>query len=100
LPLSQNYYERSNYGLGISILPGMQLNSSTLFYGRIGVETFRLSNYLSYRTGGQLGIGIQTDFTESFDLRAEFVYTGRGIFEGFGVSQYRIFRLGLVYSFI
>jgi opacity protein-like surface antigen len=99
LPLSQNYYERSNYGLGASFMPGLQINPTTLLYFRIGVETFRLSNYLNYKTGGQLGLGVQTNLTEKFDLRAEFVYTGQGVYHNFGISQYRIFRLGLVYSF-
>lgn len=98
-PISQNHYHRTNYGFGASILPGFILNQYSLVYLRIGVETFRFSDTLNFFTGGQLGLGLQSKFADSWDIRAEYVYTGSGIIRQFGNCMFNFVKLGLVYKF-
>lgn len=99
LPLCQNYYRRTNYGYGASFIPGIILRETVLAYLRMGIETFRYSTTLNHFTGGQLGLGLQTRISDKWDIRGEYVYTGKAIFEGFGTVRFTIFKLGLVYKF-
>ncbi len=99
LPLSQNYYRRTNYGFGASLLPGYVFRESILTYLRMGVETFRYSGTLQMFTGGQLGLGMQTNISKTWAVRGEYVYTGAGIFHNFGYVRFNIFKLGLIYLF-
>ena len=98
LPLCQNYYRRTNYGIGASFLPGLILRETVLAYLRVGVENFRYSTTMNHFTGGQLGIGLQTHISHKWDIRGEYVYTGKGIFRDFGTVRFNIFKLGLVYK--
>lgn len=98
IPLSQNYYHRTNYGIGASITPGFILSQNTIIYLRAGVETFRYSTTLNFFTGGQLGLGLQTMIAEQWDVRGEYVYTGKGIIRNFGTPRFNFFKVGLVYK--
>ncbi|HVY54033.1 MAG TPA: outer membrane beta-barrel protein [Gammaproteobacteria bacterium] len=99
LPLSQKYFHRTVYGAGVSLMPGIILNHDSLIYARIGTGTFRYNKDLSYFTGGQLGIGFQSKFSDNWDLRGEYVYTGSGVMTGFGNMSLNLFNLALVYNF-
>ncbi len=99
LPLSQNYYRRTNYGFGLSFLPGIIFRETVLTYLRIGIETFRYSKTLQMFTGGQLGLGLQTNLSAHWAIRGEYVYTGAGIIQDFGDSRFNFFKLGLSYYF-
>jgi len=99
LPLGQNYYRRTNYGFGASLLPGYRFREAILLYLRLGVETFRYSRTLQMFTGGQLGLGLQMDVAKNWALRGEYVYTGEGIIHNFGYSRFNFFKLGLIYKF-
>ncbi len=99
LPLSQNYYRRTNFGFGASLLPGYVFREAVLVYLRIGVETFRYSKTLQMFTGGQLGLGLQMDLSNTWAMRGEYIYTGQGIIQNFGYSRFNFFKLGLIYKF-
>lgn len=99
IPLNQNHFRRTNYGFGASLLPGMIFRESILAYLRLGIETFRYSKTLQMFTGGQLGLGLQSQLSRTWALRGEYVYTGAGIIQSFGSCRFNIFKLGLIYSF-
>lgn len=100
IPFSQNYYRRTNFGFGASIIPGYVFRQSVLAYLRMGVETFRYSGTLQMFTGGQLGLGLQMDLSKTWALRGEYIYTGAGIIHDFGEGRFNFFKLGLIYKFI
>jgi len=99
LPLSQNYFRRTNYGLGASLLPGLIFREVVLTYLRMGIETFRYSSTSQMFTGGQLGFGLQASLSANWAIRGEYVYTGAGIIHDFGDSRFNFFKLGLLYYF-
>jgi opacity protein-like surface antigen len=99
LPLGQNYYRRTNYGYGASFLPGYIFRETILLYLRMGLETFRYSGTDQRFTGGQLGLGLQTDISNNWAIRGEYIYTGAGIIHNFGYSRFNFFKLGLFYKF-
>jgi opacity protein-like surface antigen len=99
LPLSQKHYNRTTFGLGASLLPGIILNQNSLIYARIGIASFRYTKTDATATGGQLGLGLQNSLTDNWDIRGEYVYTGKSIFKrGFGNSRANFINLALVYK--
>lgn len=85
------HYNATNYGLGVSIMPGLKLSDTTMIYTRLGLDSSYLPNRNSYQVKPQLGLGIQTELTKKIDLRGEFVTSGPG-----ATGSY---NLGLVYKF-
>lgn len=85
-------------GVGVSMIPGIILNHDSLIYTRIGTGTFLYSKDRSYFTGGQLGIGLQSKISDNWSLRGEYIYTGSGIFTGFGNARFNLFNLALIYN--
>ncbi|RUR15680.1 hypothetical protein ELY21_14330 [Legionella sp. km535] len=67
--------------IGISILPGYQYSSDTLFYGRLGLTSGRfqvnttdisLANFSKKRTGFRYGLGINQNITNRLALRMDY----------------------------
>ncbi len=100
LPLSQNYFRRTNFGFGASLIPGYVFRQAVLAYLRMGIGTYRYSKTLQMFTGGQLGFGLQMDLSKTWAMRGEYVYTGAGIIHDFGYARFNFFKLGLIYKFI
>lgn len=98
VPLSHNYFRRTSAGLGASILPGVYLNPCTMAYARVGVEAMRYSHSNATRTGGQIGLGLQTSLNKNWDVRGEYDYTGMGIVRDFTKVSNNRFNVGLVYK--
>lgn len=98
LPLSSSHYNRTTYGVGISLMPGIYLNEYTIAYIRVGLENSHFSRNNSAQTGSQLGAGLQTRITNNWDVRAEYVYTGKGIINNFNVTRSNQFNMGLIYK--
>lgn len=95
---------RTTYGYGASILPGLMVNDSTMTYVRAGVVRSHFDKQNKNRTGGQLGLGIQTSLTQCLDLRGEYVYTAyQSVSSNNGnyLSSPKgdQFNLGLIYKF-
>jgi opacity protein-like surface antigen len=99
LPLNNNYYRRTTYGFGASILPGLIIKQYTIAFARIGIANFRYNFSNSSFTGGQLGFGLQTAINPHWDVRGEYVYTGSGVIRGFGNTRFNMVDVGLVYKF-
>lgn len=78
--ISNNSGLRTSYGYGASIMPGVMLCDNTFAFVRAGVIRDHFSNADSTRTGGQLGLGLQTNVTQNIDVRGEYDYTAYGSF--------------------
>jgi outer membrane immunogenic protein len=94
---------KTTYGYGASVIPGVLLSDHTLAFVRAGLVRTRFSSANSTRTGGQIGLGLQTCVTQNVDVRGEYDYTSYGSFNNSigNVSSPRsdAFNLGLIYKF-
>lgn len=99
IPLSQKKRHRTTYGGGLSLLPGIVIAETNLAYLRVGVASFRHNKSNDWSTGGQLGLGLQTDINPCTAIRGEYVYTGRGVIHNFGRARYNFFNLAFLYKF-
>ncbi len=70
---------KTSYGFGGSILPGVMLSDHTLAFARVGVVRTHFSQVRvpttstsRDQTGGQFGLGMQTNVTQNIDLRGEY----------------------------
>jgi opacity protein-like surface antigen len=60
---------------GVAVLPGFMLYDNTFLYGRIGTVATSFSGANSYTWGGQIGAGIETAITDTWDIRVEYIFT-------------------------
>lgn len=84
---------QSKYSYGASVIPGVKFGQSSMVYGRVGVVRSRFdvkeqttANSRSAgrnATGGQIGVGVQTDVSKNVGVRAEFVHTAYKNFKAF-----------------
>lgn len=101
--ISDSTRVKTSYGYGASALPGVMLSDHTLAFARLGIVESRFSNAQKTRTGGQVGVGLQTTLTQNVDLRAEYDFTSYSSFTGkngrVASPRQDAFNLGLVYNF-
>lgn len=100
---------KTNYGGGISILPGIELCDQTILFGRLGVVRTHFSNVrlpaittTRNMTGGQFGAGIQTGIGQNLDLRGEYDFIDYGTLSAGGYSakpRSDIATVSLIYKF-
>jgi opacity protein-like surface antigen len=97
---------KSSWSLGLSILPGYLILDNVLAYGRLGVVKTYFSNSGGNANGGQVGLGLQTALTESWDLRGEYIYSFYSSVSGNCTSppdsavKADQFNMGLIYKFM
>lgn len=89
---TDNYYTqiRVRPSYGIAVLPGFRMNDNALLYGRLGWTVASIRTYENfstvgvtttiasrnlYRSGGTLGLGIESALVDDFSIRAEYSYT-------------------------
>ncbi len=90
---------RTTYGYGISFMPGVMFSDHTLGYVRAGAVRSHFSWVGENKTGGQLGVGMQTDVMPEVSLRTEYVYTWYSKIETVASPKSDAFKLGLIYKF-
>lgn len=98
--LSNKNNMRTSYGVSASVLPGIMLSDQTLAYLRAGVVRSRFSNVNNMTTGGEFGVGIQTNLMQDVDLRGEYDYTAYRTVSGISSPNADAYDLGLVYKFM
>ncbi len=98
-PISGNQVNRILYDGGITALGGIYIGPYYMIYAKLGVQASRVKLNDASSTGGLLGLGLQMALSEYWDARAEYVYVGQGIFNGFGSQRANNARIGLVYKF-
>jgi opacity protein-like surface antigen len=90
---------KTTYSYGISFLPGVMFSDHTLGYVRAGVTRSHFSSIGQNKTGGQLGVGMQTDVMPELNLRTEYVYTSYSKVGTVRSPKSDAFKLGLIYKF-
>jgi len=93
--LDSNGNVKSNYNYGISLLPGMFLSQHTMGYLRLSLVKTHFPQLKTTKTGGQLGVGVQTSMTQSFDVRGEYIFSRYS-----GSLNTDQFNIGLIYKFM
>src|SRR5439155_26844016 len=89
----------TTYGYGASIIRGLVLSDHTVAFARARVIR---SHFAKTKTGGQVGVGIQTALTQNVDLRGEYDFAAYGTFKRQGFKnepRTDAFNLSAVYNF-
>ena len=94
---------KSTTGYGASFIPGLLISDHTMGYLRIGIlrSSFTPSGLSKTSvTAGQLGLGLQTNLMQNWDLRGEYDYDAYNSLSGVdGKPRSDEFNLGLIYKF-
>jgi opacity protein-like surface antigen len=90
---------RTTYSYGVDILPGVMFSDHTLGYLRAGVVRTHFTSGSQNKTGGQLGLGIQTNMTQYLDIRTEYVFTAYSKVQTSSSPRSDAFKVGLIYKF-
>jgi opacity protein-like surface antigen len=94
---------KSTYGYAASFLPGLLISDHTMAYLRLGILRQHFSpSGLKANTvsAGQLGIGLQTNLMQNWDLRGEYDYDAYGSLSGIaGNPRGDEFDMALLYKF-
>lgn len=91
---------KSTYGYGIDFIPGVMVTEHTMAYLRAGIGRTRFSDFKTTGTGGRIGLGMQTNLAQNWDLRGDYVYSSYGKISGTTTKpRSDQFNLGLVYKF-
>lgn len=100
--INNNGILKSNLSYGLSVLPGVMLSDHTMAFARAGVVRTRFQKPDVWKTGGELGAGLQTSITQNIDLRGEYDYVAYKKFNANGVSanpRSDQFNVSLIYKF-
>ena len=84
--------------VGLSFMPGIYLNADYMLYGKLGAQTTHIKFPDSYKTGANVGIGIEAALTDTLDLRAEYLYFSHGIVDRFFKLRANNYTLSMVYK--
>jgi opacity protein-like surface antigen len=88
---------KTSYGYGASFIPGYVLADRTMLFARLGLVRTDFSSIGSYSTGAQLGMGLQTNLMQNWDIRGEYDYTGYNRISGV-TPKSDLFNLGFIYK--
>lgn len=83
--------------IGGSLIPGMMIAAQTIGYARLGFITTKFTGPEIYKTGGQIGLGLQTSVSPNWDLRGEYDYSVYGSVGQIGSPKIDEFSLGFMY---
>jgi opacity protein-like surface antigen len=84
---------------GLSILPGIQFTPDVLAFTRFGLVNSYFDQPEKRSTGGQLGLGIETHFTKSWEIRGEYTYSEYPDMGNIGSPKSSAFNLGFIHKF-
>lgn len=100
---TNTYSARYNSSYGISILPGYMITNTVLGYARLSALRTHFNNApgTSNTTGYQIGLGLQTNVYQNWDLRGEYDYTRyNSVSSSVGRVGTDQVLVGLVYKFV
>jgi opacity protein-like surface antigen len=84
---------------GLSLLPGIQLTPDTLAFTRFGLVNSYFNEPDKRQTGGQLGLGLETHLTPSWEVRGEYTYSEYSNMINIGTPKTSAFTFGFVHNF-
>lgn len=73
--LNGGNFNKNSWGVGLSIIPGFMITDKTMIYTRLGIIESHFTNGKTREGGGQLGLGLETNVCQNWDVRGEYVYT-------------------------
>ena len=89
---------RISQDYGASFIPGILLGEGIVGYLRLGVVSSKFRAPSQTKTGGQAGIGLQTDLSTAWTLRGEYVYSAYSQGSNIGSPEVDSFGVGLIYK--
>lgn len=85
---------------GVSAIPGFKLNDSTMIYGRLGAVKSYFTGPSKNVTGGQIGVGVQTCLSPTWNVRGEYIHTAyRSVSADIGAPKSNTVGIGLIHTF-
>lgn len=99
LSVSGSNTTKTSWGVGASIIPGVMFSDKTMGYARLGAIESRFTSPGSAKLGGQVGLGIQTNLCQNWDLRGEYVWTKYPTVKYITAPTTDAVNLGVVYKF-
>jgi opacity protein-like surface antigen len=90
---------RNTHSFGISIIPGVRLNESSMLYARIGGIDSHFTYNNNNDVGLQVGLGLLTTVSMNWDIRGEYNYTTYRSMTGIGAPRSDWYGIGAVYRF-
>lgn len=91
---------KTTWNYGLDIIPGYMLTDTVLGYLRAGVVRARFQDQSDNKTGGRVGLGLQTSLNTNWDLRGEYVWNRFGSPSGLGNVTSNQANIGLIYKFV
>ena len=92
---------KTQFGYGLSIIPGYLITDHVLAYMRLGVVRDKFAqHHAGSKTGGQAGLGLQTNIAPNWDLRAEYDYSVYSSAHEIGNVRADTFNVGVVYRWM
>lgn len=89
---------RTTYSYGLSFLPGLLLTKDIVAYLRLGYSATRFYGPDATKSGGQFGVGLQSDLTENWSIPGEYIYTAYSNISYLGSPHTDQYGLGLIYK--
>lgn len=89
---------KTTWGTGFSILPGYIIADTLLGYLRLGTIMTHFQDIAQTKTGGQLGIGLESTITETWDFRVEYAYSFYPSIPVLGNPRSDQFHIGIIYK--
>lgn len=99
ISVGQSSALKTSWGAGASIIPGWMLNDKTMAYARLGVSEARFTGPGQAKVGGHVGLGLQTNLCQNWDLRGEYVWNKFTSPNGFTTPVSDVVNVGIVYRF-
>lgn len=90
---------KTSYSYGASILPGIMFDDTILGYARLGFITTHFEDANATKTGYQVGLGAQTDLTETWSIRAEYDHSVYRSISGLGTPKADQWSVGFLHHF-
>lgn len=90
---------KTDYNLGISLVPAANLDNVLLGFLRLGYVRTKFSSFDETKGGFQLGVGIEGELVECWNLRGEFDYTQYNSLDEIGTVKSKEVTLALIYRF-
>lgn len=88
----------TTYQYGISFLPGLLLTENVVAYLRGGYVATRFWGPDTMKSGGQFGVGIQSDISVNWSLRGEYDYTAFKSVAALGSPHTDQFGVSFIYK--
>lgn len=83
---------------GASFIPGMMLNEKVLGFLRLGIVNSKFNGPNTTKTGGQIGVGLQTSLNPCWDIRGEYDFSAYRSMSGIGSPKVNEIGVGVIYK--